>query len=412
MTMLPKATNDGATVSWARRMWQTLTTPHESVPQILPYERAKALAILSLFLLGCSVFMLLFADSMRGFINAFVLAGISGVSYGFARSKRPLLGSLILIVCILILYYVLWTLLPEFIVRSLIFLLIPIFLAVLLLPASATLWICLVSFIGLLTLPLISPIRLVEVGDLFFAILVSMILAVVLAYLRESDVEKLKQQQMALDEANTALEKRVVERTMRAEKAQREAEAARSAMAHVNHQLEKEIWIKTQQNELARAMRGDLDLQALSSIVIRHLCQTLDMPVGVLFAMNEGSLEYEAGYACTLSADHLTTFALEEGVIGQVAQRREPMHIHDISDSYLSISLGVATVSPNHIYIIPFLYEEAVMGVIEFGYLSPLPPRELLFLEQAMETIGTAFHAVYIREQMKALLQVQLEEEL
>jgi len=60
---------------------------------------------------------------------------------------------------------------------------------------------------------------------------------------------------------------------------------------------------------------------------------------------------------------------------------------------------------PQQLLVIPFLYENAVKGVIEMGSFHEITAVQLELLDQVMPNIGIAVNTAESRAKMQALLQ-------
>jgi GAF domain-containing protein len=60
-------------------------------------------------------------------------------------------------------------------------------------------------------------------------------------------------------------------------------------------------------------------------------------------------------------------FRTGEGLPGQVAQSKSPMTIHDIPESYFNISSGLGNSKPRFLLLIPVLFKEECIAVIELA---------------------------------------------
>jgi len=78
---------------------------------------------------------------------------------------------------------------------------------------------------------------------------------------------------------------------------------------------------------------------------------------------------------------------------------------NNLPADYMAISSGLGETVPRQIVVIPFLHDDELEGVLEFGAVTELPPTILEFLQQAVENIAIAFHSVKTRMKMAELLE-------
>ncbi len=88
-------------------------------------------------------------------------------------------------------------------------------------------------------------------------------------------------------------------------------------------------------------------------------------------------------------------FALGEGLVGQAALERhaDPAQATCRGD-YIRISSGLGEAPPLNIVILPVLFEEQVLGVVELASFNPFSAVHMQFLEQLMEIIGVSLNAI------------------
>ncbi len=64
------------------------------------------------------------------------------------------------------------------------------------------------------------------------------------------------------------------------------------------------------------------------------------------------------------------TFDFGEGLVGQAAVERKSILITEAPTDYISITSGLGSAVPGSIIVMPILFEEQVLGVIELASLQ------------------------------------------
>lgn len=77
-----------------------------------------------------------------------------------------------------------------------------------------------------------------------------------------------------------------------------------------------------------------------------------------------------------------------EGLVGQCAQTRQPITLHDVPDNYLRIDSGSGQALPRHITILPLLLREQLVGVLEFAGFSPLTALHQQLLDELLPMVA------------------------
>jgi signal transduction histidine kinase len=87
-----------------------------------------------------------------------------------------------------------------------------------------------------------------------------------------------------------------------------------------------------------------------------------------------------------------------------VARTRRPIVVTDLPADYVKISSGLGEAAPVNLIILPIVFEDQVLGVIEAGSLWPFTQVQRDFLEQLMETIGVNVNTMIANARTDALL--------
>ena len=175
-------------------------------------------------------------------------------------------------------------------------------------------------------------------------------------------------------------------------------------------QVERQNFISGGVAELGNKMRGEQDLKTLANSVITFLAQYLNMQIGAVYLKNhDQQLELIASYAYhhPESYQFFSSIMIGEGLVGQSAKDKQIIHLKNIPPDYIKVQSAIGEKSPAHLLILPILYENQLIGVIELGSLNPIEPAILEYLKISTENIGIAFHTAQARQKMQMLLQNQ-----
>ena len=178
---------------------------------------------------------------------------------------------------------------------------------------------------------------------------------------------------------------------------------------------EKNAWLSTGLNQFNDRIIGNQDIRQLADNIIGFLSTYLKANIGAIYLMNEegNALELKGSYAFSPNEQVRERFSLQEGFVGQAARERKRMIVSGVNPDHLRINSGLVEGRSVELVVIPFLFEEKVLGVIEMGRLSAFKDRDMEFLESALENIALAVHSAEARKKVEELLaetQVQSEE--
>ena len=178
---------------------------------------------------------------------------------------------------------------------------------------------------------------------------------------------------------------------------------------------QKHSWITSGLNRFNDKLMGNQDIEELTDNIISFLANYLNAGIGALYLVNEqeSHLELKGQYAFSAPDKAMQKFPLSEGLVGQAAREKRTLSLTNVPPSHLRITSSVVEAQPDHLTIIPFTFEEKVLGVIEIGKFEDFDQKEKEFLEASVENIALAVHSAIARKKIQELLsetQVQSEE--
>lgn len=183
------------------------------------------------------------------------------------------------------------------------------------------------------------------------------------------------------------------------------------ALAVRQQENEAESWLKSGQNQLGECMRGNLELQPLATAVIGSLAERLHSQAGCLYLMDDKAdcLRLQGCYALQ-GGEAPNRLALGEGLVGQAAADCRTLVINDLPADYLRIGSALGDTPPRHLLVVPFLFEERLLGVFELGSLELFSELEQEFAARVRTILGSGFNLALARREMEQLLSVTLNQ--
>ena len=164
-------------------------------------------------------------------------------------------------------------------------------------------------------------------------------------------------------------------------------------------------WLQAGQADLASAMLGDPGNAELGENILAFLTRFLGAQGGAIFAGNGATFNRLAMQGVPGDARIVEHFALREGLLGQAAAEQKAIVLQDIPDGYLTLGSALGQDKPRHLVIAPVTADDVVQGVIELGFLQPVPEDVATFLEEAQIAIGTALRSARFRAELQHLLE-------
>jgi signal transduction histidine kinase/DNA-binding response OmpR family regulator len=163
-------------------------------------------------------------------------------------------------------------------------------------------------------------------------------------------------------------------------------------------------------------MQGQRDLQEVSSLIMSELTPTVNAQHGAFFladadadpdngeAARDAELQLVASYGYKKRKNVANHFKPGEALVGQAALEKKPILITEPPSDYIAIASGLGEATPNNIIVMPVLFEEQVLGVIELASFKAFDDVQQRFLDQLMETIGIALSTIIANMRTERLL--------
>jgi len=179
---------------------------------------------------------------------------------------------------------------------------------------------------------------------------------------------------------------------------------AEAELGHVNKKLTEGDWVKSGIARLDDALRGDKDIPTLSRDIVKSLAEYLDARIGAIFLTDEDQhLEITGRYAYEKSEGVPDRFAFGEGLVGQAAVDDKITLITNVPDDYIMVGSGLGQIPPRNIVVLPFLFDNQVIGVIELGTLDEFSDLQMDLLNQAAKIIAIAVNAARSSQKLKEI---------
>ncbi|RZI84594.1 MAG: response regulator [Rubrivivax sp.] len=190
--------------------------------------------------------------------------------------------------------------------------------------------------------------------------------------------------------------------------------ASAALMAARDHRArEVEAWLRAGQMGLSLRLQGEQRLDQLAEKALTFLAAYLEAQVGAVYiAEKEGHFQRVAGHALDPAASG-EALRPGDGLLGQAAKERRPVHVRDLPSDYFSIASSTGRASARELIVAPASHEGSVQAVLELGFFRTIHAQDHELLARVSETLGIAVRAAKDRSRLEALLaetQRQAEE--
>jgi signal transduction histidine kinase/CheY-like chemotaxis protein/HAMP domain-containing protein len=169
-------------------------------------------------------------------------------------------------------------------------------------------------------------------------------------------------------------------------------------------------WLKTNLAKFSRMLQGQRDLLTVGRLVLSELAPVVSARQGVLYVLDPsehegGALRLLAGYAHTSRTSLGDRLRLGEGLVGQCAMDRRKIKLDQVPVDYLRVASGLGEATPQHVVILPILFEGQVKGVLELASFEQFSQTHHAFLDQLTESIGIVLHTIEANTRTENLLK-------
>jgi len=169
-------------------------------------------------------------------------------------------------------------------------------------------------------------------------------------------------------------------------------------------------WLKTNLARISGSMQGQRDLEAVSRLIMSELTPVVSAHHGAFFMAeskdgNEPTFKLIASYGYKERKNVGNRFALGEGLVGQAALERKPILLTEAPSDYIKISSGLGEAAPVNVIVMPVVFEDQLLGVIELASFRAFSAVNQTFLDQLVETIGVVLNTIIANMRTEELLE-------
>lgn len=172
---------------------------------------------------------------------------------------------------------------------------------------------------------------------------------------------------------------------------------------NIFNDLTNTTWLQTGGAQLSDAARGQKDISKLSANLINTITEYIKAPLGTIYIKDDSThaFKLQGSYGAT-NAPH--TIASEGGLIAQCAKNKKTI-ILDVPDNYTAVNSSLGHTKITCLILLPLVYDDGCLGVIEVGLLKQPTQLEIKFLESNLETMAVNINAAQDNYKLQNLLE-------
>jgi HAMP domain-containing protein/CheY-like chemotaxis protein len=170
-------------------------------------------------------------------------------------------------------------------------------------------------------------------------------------------------------------------------------------------------WLNTNMARFSGMLQGQRDLTQVSRLIMSELTPLVGALHGAFFMAarngddDETAFRLIASYGYKRRKGMVGTFKPGESLVGQAALERKSIVVTSAPADYIAISSGLGEAVPAEIVVLPILFEDHVMAVVELASFARFTDTQVTFLEQLSETVGVVLNTIIATMRTEELLQ-------
>ncbi len=169
-------------------------------------------------------------------------------------------------------------------------------------------------------------------------------------------------------------------------------------------------WLNTNLARISGLMQGQRDLATVSRLIMSEISPLVTAQHGAFFLSeadngSEPELRLIASYGYKKRKTVSNQFKFGEALVGQAALEGKSILISNAPADYVKVTSGLGEALPVNIIVMPILFEDQVLAVVELASLREFSEVNQAFLEQLAETLGVVLNAIIANRRTEELLE-------
>jgi CheY-like chemotaxis protein len=159
---------------------------------------------------------------------------------------------------------------------------------------------------------------------------------------------------------------------------------------------DRQTWLQTNLAEFSHLVQGERNLQTVSQLLLSHVAPLVGAQHGAFYVMNseESVLKLLSSYAYHDRKQLSNQFHLGEGLVGQCALEKQRILLTQVPEDYIRIRSGLGEMQPVNVIVLPILFEQQVVSVLELASVQEFSELHLTLLDRLTQTIGVVLRAI------------------
>jgi PAS domain S-box-containing protein len=184
----------------------------------------------------------------------------------------------------------------------------------------------------------------------------------------------------------------------------------RESLSRVAKEDRQRNWINEGISKFAEILRTNNDeIQKLCDELISNLVKYTNSNQGAILLIEEDAdegvaLEMKACYALNKKKFLKKRLYKGEGLVGQAWQENDIINITEVPETYINITSGLGHSSPRNVLIVPLIYNEETVGVLELASFNKFESYQVEFIKKVSDSMAASISSTRVNERTASLL--------
>jgi HAMP domain-containing protein/CheY-like chemotaxis protein len=169
-------------------------------------------------------------------------------------------------------------------------------------------------------------------------------------------------------------------------------------------------WLNSNLARFSGMLQGQRDQKTVARLLMSEVTPLVAAHHGAFYVAEDSGEDEEtelrliATYGYKERKSIANRFKVGEALVGQAALEKKAIVITQAPEDYIRIASGLGEAAPTSIIVLPVLFEENVMAVMELASFTPFTEVQQAFLDQLSESIGVVLNTILANMRTEELL--------
>jgi CheY-like chemotaxis protein/CHASE3 domain sensor protein len=154
--------------------------------------------------------------------------------------------------------------------------------------------------------------------------------------------------------------------------------------------MQAQSWLKSQVSDIARKLQETTSHREFGHRLTAELAPLLHVGVGLyyLYDLRSERLDLLGSYGLRQSWNPVDMYVPGEGLAGQCAIERRTIVLDQVPANYVHIHSASGDAAPTHLVLLPVMFRDELVGVLELAGFQPLDAQQMQLLEQLLPIVA------------------------